>query len=124
MKRLLVFIVVPLLFTSCLTTNAGIKQNYDIKALNAQLETLNEVIKQHDEQIIVLNDKEKAILDDMDINLSKMEELYNNKDNKLKEIKTVLLAYELYSVNLNEDEKIIAKSLAYDKIKEIIDEEN
>lgn len=128
MKKILILIstiVVLLSCTSCLATgkSAGIQQNYDIKALNAQLQVLSEAIKVHDNEIITLNNREKAILDDMNVNLDKMEELYNSKDEKIKMIKTVLSAYEFYSVNLTDDEKIIAKSLAYDKIEEIINNE-
>ena len=125
MKKLLLILFISLLCTSCVTSgkSAGFKQAYDVKALNAQMSTMIATIKQHDQEIVKLNEREAAILDDMGVNLDKMEAEYNKKVEKIKRIREVLLAYELIEPTVAEEDRIALKALMYDKIKEIVNEE-
>ena len=94
-----------------------------MKALNAQMSTMIATIKQHDQEIVKLNEREAAILDDMGVTLDKMEAEYNKKVEKIKRIREVLLAYELIEPSVAEEDRVALKALMYDKIKEIVNEE-
>ena len=94
-----------------------------MKALNAQMSTMIATIKQHDQEIVKLNEREAAIRDDMGVTLDKMEAEYNKKVEKIKRIREVLLAYELIEPSVAEEDRVALKALMYDKIKEIVNEE-
>lgn len=87
------------------------------------MSTMIATIKQHDQEIVKLNEREAAILDDMGVNLDKMEAEYNKKVEKIKKIREVLLAYELIEPTVAEEDRVALKALMYDKIKEIVNEE-
>lgn len=87
------------------------------------MSTMIATIKQHDQEIVKLNEREIAILDDMGVNLDKMEAEYNKKVEKIKRIREVLLAYELIEPTVAEGDRVALKALMYDKIKEIVNEE-
>ena len=87
------------------------------------MSTMIATIKQHDQEIVKLNEREAAILDDMGVSLDKMEAEYNKKVEKIKKIREVLLAYELIEPTVAEEDRVALKALMYDKIKEIVNEE-
>ena len=79
-----------------------------------------ESIARHDNEILSLNKREEVILDDMGINLEKMEAEYAKKVEIITEVKQVILAYDLLEPILSDEDKIVVKGLMYDKIKEIV----
>jgi len=87
------------------------------------METLISIVQEHDLELLMLNSRETEILSDIGLYVDLMEEEYNKKSDKLKQAKQVLLAYELYETMLSDDEKVYAKAAMYDKIREIIEDE-
>lgn len=82
------------------------------------------MVQEHDLEIVQLNSRETKILSDIGVYIDLMEEEYNKKSDKLKQVKQVLLAYELYETLLDENDRVYAKAAMYDKIKEIMEDEN
>jgi len=128
MKNLFIITIIIscFLFTSCLTTgkSAGIKENYDIKQLNAQMSVMLETINNHDIELSKLNERENEILSDMGLNLDKMEQEYNKKADMVAQIRQLIFVYDVMAPTVDENEQIVLKSMLYDKIKEIVNEEN
>ena len=125
-KLIVLSIAVLVLCTSCLTTgkSAGIKQNYDIKQLNSQMSVMLDTIYKHDLELTKLNEIEEKILNDMGLNLDKMEQEYNKKSDIILQIRQVVFAYDIMASSISEQEQIVLKAVLYDKIKEILDENN
>ena len=125
-KLIVLSIAVLVLCTSCLTTgkSAGIKQNYDIKQLNSQMSVMLDTIYKHDLELTKLNEREENILNDMGLNLDKMEQEYNKKSDIILQIRQVVFAYDIMASSISEQEQIVLKAVLYDKIKEILDENN
>ena len=128
MKRfiLIYLILCSLIFTGCLTTgkSAGFKENYDIKQLNAQMSVMLETIYQHDMEITKLNEREAEILNDMGLNLDRMEEEYNKKADIVSQIRQLIFVYDVMCPTIPEQEQTILKSMMYDRIREIVENEN
>jgi len=124
MKKIFICIIC-LLLCSCATTFkvGGSEHSHNIKENAAKMETLISIVQEHDLELLTLNSREVKILSDIGLYVDLMEEEYNKKSDKLKQVKQVLLAYELYETMLTEDEKVYAKAAMYDKIKEIIEDE-